>query len=186
MREILAPLLLLASTAIAAPGDKLFVSGSVVNIREQPAASAKIVTEVSRGQELIEFGREDEWVAVGIVGTGKDGYIHKSLVSTTRPSGPAPSATTPEYQRFAAAFRQLNDSMQSQYGIRLFSGSRYKGDGIVEVTATSDWVKAPADNQRSSLNTVFDLWDAAEGTGLPIAVYVVDGGGRELMRKARR
>lgn len=73
MRQVLPPLLLLASTAIAAPGDKLFVSGSAVNIREKPAASAEIVAKVSRGQELLEFGREGDSISVGIVGTGQDG-----------------------------------------------------------------------------------------------------------------
>ena len=186
MRKVLTSLFLLASTAIAAPGDKLFVSGSVVNIREKPAASAGIVAKVSRGQELMEFGREGDWIAVGVVGTGKDGYIHQSLVSGTPPQADATAQTTAEYERFAAAFRQLNDSIHKQYGIRLFSGSSYKGDGIVEITATADWIGSAADNQSSSLQTVYQLWDAAEGTGLPIAVYVVDKAGRPLARLARR
>lgn len=186
IRPIVLACFLAATTAVAAPGDKLYATANAVNVRSAPTTDSAAIAQVARGQELMEFGREGEWVAVGIVGTGEDGYIHQSLVSNVRPSGPAPSATSDAYRRFEQSFRQLNDSIQSQYGIRLFSGSHYQGDGIVEVTATPDWLAAPADSQRSSLQTVFNLWDAAEGTGLPIAVYVVDQGGQVVMRQARR
>ena len=60
------------------------------------------------------------------------------------------------------------------------------GDGIVWVTATEVWISASTADQSSSLNTLYKLWRAADGSGLPIAVYVVDANGNVVMKKSGR
>ena len=53
-------------------------------------------------------------------------------------------------------------------------------------TASAGSGEASHSDRESNLNTLFDLWDAAEGSGLPIMVQIVDQHGNLVMRKARR
>ena len=83
-----------------------------------------------------------------------------------------------------AAFSTLNQRVKSQTGIELFSDAEDIGDGILHVTATDAWLSASTDEQSSSVNTVYKLWQAADGSGLPIAVYVRNARGDIVMKKA--
>ncbi len=55
----------------------------------------------------------------------------------------------------------------------------------MEVTATDIWLSAPYTDRQSNLHTIFQLWDAAEGSDLPIAVYVSDINGNQHMSMKR-
>ena len=85
-----------------------------------------------------------------------------------------------------AAFSVLNQRVKSQTGGELFSGAEDMGDGILHVTATDTWLSGPADAKASNLNTIYKLWQAADGSGLPIAVWVLDSRGNVVMRKSGR
>ena len=83
-----------------------------------------------------------------------------------------------------AAFSILNQRVKSQTGIELFSDAEDMGDGILYVNATNTWLSGSTAEKTSSLNTVYKLWKAADGSGLPIAVHVRDAKGNTVMKKS--
>lgn len=171
----------------ADPGDTLFVQGTTVNVRTKPDANASIVMRLNRGHKLIEFGRKGEWINVGIERTGgKDGWILSSLVTSKFSGNQRSTVINPNFEKFRKAVEALDDSVYRKAGVRFFTRSEYLGDGIVQVTATDTWVNAPASDRQGNLRTLFELWDAAEGSGLPIMVRVVDGSGKLVTQKSRR
>jgi hypothetical protein len=136
------------------------------------------------GHKLLEFDRSGEWVNVGIDRSGgKDGWIHGSLVSTAFPGGGSTAPADVRFDRFDSAFRELNERVLTQTGVRLFTNVKNLGDGIIEVTATDVWAQAPRPEQESTLGTLFNLWEAADDTNLPIMVRVVDRWGNLIISK---
>ena len=96
----------------------------------------------------------------------------------------SPRTQQQRYQAFRRAFDQLNVSVESRSGTRLFTDSRYLGDGIVEIVATDTWSQGHPSDKADNLETVFQMWKAADGTGHPVMVRVVDHNGMLLMNTA--
>lgn len=181
---LLLPILLAASPVAAGLGDTLYVSAEVVELKEKPDASSKTVVKLNRGHKLLEFERKGNWINVGAEKTGgKDGWLPISATSGTKPSGKITEYTTPEFERFKAAFWELSNRVEKQSGMKFFIAAEYMGDGIVKVVATDTWLAAPADLRKGNLETIFALWEEAEGSGLPIAVYVYDRQGKQRMKR---
>ncbi len=90
-----------------------------------------------------------------------------------------------KFEKFKAAFETHRQNQKEYIGFMLFTRTRDMGDGIVAVTVSSDFLKLPYDMQKAFLKEVFDLWDKADGSGLPIAVYAYDSTGKLQMKKAR-
>ena len=178
---------LLTTLALSAPGDTLYIQGDKVNVRRGPSPNAQVMMQLGRGHKLVEFERRSGWVHVGIDRTGgKDGWVHGSLVSLSFPGGGSTAPADPKFDRFLAAVDQLNEKVKRAAGVRFFTKVENLGDGIVQLTATVTWLSAPRADREGNLNTLFNMWDAAEGSGLPIMVRIVDGRGNLVMRKARR
>ncbi len=179
--------LLVALPALAEPGDKQFIDGDNVNIRSGPGTGHAVVIQLNRGHELMEFGRDGEWVNVGVTDTGgKDGWVHSSLISPTRTAATAAPKSSAKFATFKSAVEQLNSNVRARAGVDFFTRVQDHGDGIVSVTATETWLGAPRSDRESNLQSLFNLWDAADGTGLPIMVQVRDAAGTVRMKKARR
>lgn len=89
------------------------------------------------------------------------------------------------YDKFLIAFAELNRKVENITGYRLFTQSRNLGDGMIEVTASDIWLKGTQAEKQANIQTIFNMWDAADGTRLPIAVYVVDKYGNRQMSKTR-
>lgn len=178
--------ILMAGQVLAAPGDILYVHGDVVNMREGPSTSNSIVLKLNKGHKLVEFQRKGKWVEVGADRTGgKSGWIHSSLIGKQFLDGSTKAPADPNFNKFKAAFNELNARIKRKTGITFFTKSENLGDGIVQVTATDTWLSAPQADRESNLRTIFQLWDAADGSGLPIAVYVVDKYGNQRMSTKR-
>jgi uncharacterized protein YgiM (DUF1202 family) len=178
--------ILIAGHVFAAPGDILYVHGDVVNMREGPSTSSGIVLKLQKGHKLMEFQRKGEWVEVGADKTGgKSGWIHFSLIGKQLLGGSTKAPADPKFKKFKDAFNELNARIKRKTGITFFTKVENMGDGIVQVTATDKWLSAPQSDKESNLRTIFQLWDAAEGSGLPIAVYVVDKYGNQRMSMKR-
>ncbi len=62
----------------------LQVQGAVVNLRQGPGTDFSIVTQVERGERLIEFARDGQWVNVETTSTGTAGWIYGQLVGPIR------------------------------------------------------------------------------------------------------
>ena len=173
--------------ASAAPGDSLYALGNNVNVRSAPSMSAEVIIQVNLGHKLIEFRRQGEWVEVGVARTGgKSGWVHSNLVGAVSPGGATVAPPDPKFDRFRASIEHLNAIARAELGADFFTRVENLGDAIVRITATDLWWSAPRSDRNSNLNTVFNLWDAADGTGLPIMVRITDERGEKLMTKARR
>ncbi len=59
----------------------VYVTGSVVNIREGPSTRFPVIAKVNRGRKLVELTREKDWVKIELdEKNGKSAWIHSSLV----------------------------------------------------------------------------------------------------------
>ena len=58
----------------------LYVAESYVNLRRGPGTSHTVISQVRRGDELIEFERRGNWVRVEASATGTGGWIYGKLV----------------------------------------------------------------------------------------------------------
>ena len=190
----LAGLVLSGGTAWAADGDTLIVTGSRVNVRAGPGTHAEVMTQVVRDQQVIERGREGEWVMVEIAGSGgAEGWIHGSLVDpapamATTVAAPEPAAGPSAgdlagVQQFRASVDYLNKRALQVAGVDLFTDVEPAGGGAVRVSTTDAWGTMPPAGQRSYLNTLVDRWMAAKGSA-PASVQIVDPNGNVIMEKA--
>ena len=60
----------------------IYVTGSVVNVREGPSTGFPVVTKLKKGHKLVELSRDGDWVNITLEGTiAKTAWIHASLVS---------------------------------------------------------------------------------------------------------
>ena len=168
-------------------GDTLYVQKDGVNVRSGPNAERPVVMQLNQGHKLLEFGREGAWVNVGIEQSGgRDGWIHISLVGAVSPGGGSVAPFDPKFDRFNEAVTLLNRRAKDRTGFDFFIIVENLGDGIVQITATDAWLSAPRADREGNLDTLFNLWDAADGSGLPIMVRIVDGDGELRMEKSRR
>lgn len=85
---------LLASAAMAAPGDALVVTGDVVNVRAGPGMSNPVLFHAFREQQVVELTRTDDWIEVQILGRAENGWIHRSLLQEVGLT-PPPASQTP-------------------------------------------------------------------------------------------
>ncbi len=58
----------------------IYVTGSVVNVREGPSTGFPVVTKLKKGHKLVELSRDGDWVNITLEGT-MNAWIHASLVS---------------------------------------------------------------------------------------------------------
>ncbi len=191
MKYLLATLILmsplLAVISSADPGDKLYIAGDSVNVRSDPTQTGPVILQLDRGHELIEFGREGEWINVGIARTGgKDGWVHRSLVTSSFSGGGTTAPADPRFNKFREVVEAVNARARSRAGFDFFTKIENLGDGIVELTATEEWLSAPRANRESNLRALFNLWDAADGSGQAIAVYIAEKNGTRVMQRSRR
>lgn len=69
-----------SNTAVASQG-VVYVREAVVNLRQGPGVSFPILTQVERGDKLIEFARDGQWVNVETENSQISGWIYGRLVS---------------------------------------------------------------------------------------------------------
>lgn len=65
-------------------GNVLYVDSPVVNLRDGPGTNFSILSQVDRGEELIEIDRVGSWINVSVTNSGTTGWIFNRLVSTQR------------------------------------------------------------------------------------------------------
>jgi hypothetical protein len=75
------------------PQEYLRVTGSRLNVREQPTTSAAAVARVKKGERLEVLGRDGEWFQVRVA-DGATGWVHGKYVRSDEPC--TPDKTTAE------------------------------------------------------------------------------------------
>jgi Bacterial SH3 domain len=90
-----ASIVVVATVAVASPGDILVVTGDVVNVRSGPGADHSVLMHTYRDDQAVELGRSGDWVQVQIVSDAAEGWIHQSLLQVLRPAQPAAPETPP-------------------------------------------------------------------------------------------
>jgi len=69
------------------PQEYVRVTGSRLNVREQPTTSAAAVVRVKKGERLEVLGRDGEWVRVRLA-DGATGWVHGKYVQSDEPCTP--------------------------------------------------------------------------------------------------
>jgi hypothetical protein len=92
----------------------------------------------------------------------------------------------PRFDAFVEGVEELNKEAEAIVGFRFFASVENLGDGMVQLIATRRWISEPEGARQVILDRLFEMWDENEGTGLPIAVYLVDTEGEPFMSKARQ
>lgn len=78
----------ISGIASAAPGQIHYVGPLQAKIYESASAKSKVKFIVAIGRKLVEFGRKNGFINVGIDKSGgRDGWIRASDVSPTDPDG---------------------------------------------------------------------------------------------------
>jgi Bacterial SH3 domain len=85
-------LALMTKVALAAPGDRLAVSGDRVNVRTGPGTEYRVSLQIHRGQPAVELARDGEWVQVELTDPAAQGWIHRSLLGLISRAQPADAA----------------------------------------------------------------------------------------------
>ena len=72
---------LLASAALATPGDVLYVEARGAELRAAPEPAAPVVARLADGHKLIEFERRGAWLRVGVFGAiGLVGWVREDRI----------------------------------------------------------------------------------------------------------
>jgi uncharacterized protein YgiM (DUF1202 family) len=194
---------LLGTSAVAAPGDSLVVTGDSVNVRAGPGTDQRVLLQVGSDQAAVEVAREGDWVQVDLPGRDARGWIHDSLLEpaadTPQAGAPGAEAATagqppgavaalpPEEAealvRFRNSVRELNARARAVAGVELFPEVEGKGGGMVQVAVTQAWIEIPDAGQESYLNALFDRWLLARGGGQRLGLQIVDPAGEVIMEK---
>jgi len=203
----------LASTALAAQGDALLVTGSSVNVRAGPSTEAGILTRVGVDEPAIERRRQGEWVEVELPDQDLLGWIHGSLLAAA-PDQAAPAPTRSDsaseavaidagtgdvaavdaldgeepvgtaLSRFRREVEYFNDRAVAAAGVDLFTGVEPLGEGGVQVVTTEAWATMPAPGQQNYLNALFARWRAAAGADQALRLEIVDPSGALMVEKS--
>jgi len=165
------------SCGFAASGDRLYVTGSGVNVRSGPDTSRSVLMQIGEGHELTEIERQDDWVRVRIAWIGGSGWIHEALL-TSEASAEATGQRPPSYRQFVQDIEQLNMDILDILGDVFFTRVAYRGEGRVELTATPAWLSAPAEDRRKDVQALYTLWQAHHGD--ESTIVIVDPRGEQV------
>lgn len=154
-----------------------------MNLRENPATDASILLQLEKGHPLHEIQRDGDWVQVA---TGleeiKSGWVYAALISTDRNRMAGGQRINND---IVALFKQAFAEYNRRGGKGLFPEAEYRGDGVMQVTATDAWLARPLRERQQSLNELFALWAAAVGEGVSISVDIADEQGQRHMTMFR-
>jgi Bacterial SH3 domain len=79
-RGVVLAALLAPAAAVAARADVVEVTGWQVNVRERPSRSGHVLVTLYRGERFALLERVGSWYHVRMVPSGREGYVHSSLV----------------------------------------------------------------------------------------------------------
>lgn len=169
------------------PGPTLFVQSKTAKLYETPSTRSKILMELRKGHKVTELERIDHWVKVRVeTAKGTSGWIHRSEVGAEFIGGSTYSPKSAAFGRFLREFDDFNTQLKISQKTVFFTEAEDLGDGVIQVTATQRWLNSPKEIREKYLNTIFQLWNAADRSGLPITVHIADHDGSRRLSKWRK
>jgi len=80
--------------AVGASGETLYIQTDTAVVRATPSEGAEVLLSLSKGDKVLEFRRQGDWVKVSVFGLiGKEGWVREEYLSQ-KPPGTAPSGST--------------------------------------------------------------------------------------------
>lgn len=157
---------------------KIYVKGTVVNLRQHPTVQSPTLWKLMKGQQLTQIARSGNWIQVLVDDKGgKRGWVYSSLVGEMNPHHPTKPIT--QHQTFSAFlkyFEQFNAEIKSQKGTTFFENVEYLDKGIIQVTATGIFLSAPDLYKKKYVGKITQRWSALR-VGFPAVVRIVDAKG---------
>jgi hypothetical protein len=179
----------IADEEIAEDSSNPYTPGSIIYIRSPvvlkpfPDENSLGLEEVTSGHQLMYIQKQGDWLEVRAIGTGgKSGWITESVLAG-KMSGVVVTAIENEaFRGFVSSFWEYSRSLE-QSGFKPFTDVAYMGDGIIMAIATDEWLAQPREKRDRDVGSIFQLWAIADGSGLPVAVYVYDQAGAVRFRQ---
>lgn len=171
--------------SVAATGDELIVTESIVNVRAGPSTDAEPLIKLLKDRKVTEIQRQDNWVEVETHRDDiKTGWIHKSLLRKKAAATQNTSSPT-RFDHFMQRFNDYNEIIKKQNGIIYFTEAKDKGKGEIEVIATQAWISGDSEMRNAELHEIFKLWSDVVPVGSSISVHVLDEQGEQYMLMMR-
>lgn len=168
--------LLFPLQSLAENGDKLVVIESLVNVRAAPTADSESLLKLKKGRNVIEMGRQNNWVKVELHRTDTPtGWIHQSLLDKSEKT--EEKITLTSFDKFKQRFEDQNEVIKKQNAIINFTEVTHKENGDIELLATEYWLNSDIEKRNTSLSEVFKLWSHYVPVGSSISIQVVDDEG---------
>ncbi len=165
------------SNSHAVAGDKLIITGSIVNLRTAPSTDAASPIKLLKDRIVIEIQRQGDWVEVSTNREDiKTGWIYKTLIKKLKKKE---SAEEKRFRIFKQRFNAYTENVRNQNGIPQFKEVIDKDEGTIHVIATTAWLAATHEARGVSLNHVFKLWSDVVPVGSSLSVVVFDEQGEQ-------
>ena len=82
---------------------RIEITGTEVRLREEPSTSARIKTELNRGEVFYEFERQGDWVLVASSASGLKGWVHGDYLRKTEQRVSVPYVVSGDEINFRAS-----------------------------------------------------------------------------------
>jgi len=173
------------SSSLAATGDKLIITGDIVNLRTGPSTNAAAAIKLLKNHKVTEIQRQNNWIEIETHRKDiKTGWVHQSLLAKARASSRNTSSPT-RFERFMQFFNDHNDIIKKKNGIIYFSKAKNKGNGEIIIIVTEAWLKADRKGRGLAMNTLFQLWSNVVPVGKTMSVRAYDIQGTQHMVMVR-
>lgn len=116
--------------------------------------------------------------------------IVKKVEKKAEVKTPAPVVTLEPFEKFSNSFNLFKDKRISKTGSPQFSNVNNRGDGVLHISVTDDWLTASHQDKKKDLKQIFDMWSSARAnkysavylmdnkSSIPVAIYIRDKKGK--------
>ncbi|MFJ7746903.1 SH3 domain-containing protein, partial [Peribacillus sp. NPDC097295] len=130
------------------------VSSGTLNMRRSGSASAKIVTELTKGTKVTVYSESKGWAK--IKANNKEGYVNTKYLSATKPATAKPASTpvktTTKYVNVSSGTLNMRKSGSATASIVT---ELTKGTKVTVYSESKGWAKIKANNKEGYVNTKY-------------------------------
>ncbi|MGE7603480.1 SH3 domain-containing protein [Peribacillus sp. NPDC097675] len=141
-----------ASTPVKTTTKYVNVSSGTLNMRKNGSASAKIVTELTKGTKVTVYSESKGWAK--IKANNKEGYVNSQYLSATKPVTAKPASTpvktTTKYVNTGALNMRQSGSASAKIVTEITTGTK-----VTVYSESNGWSKIKANNKDGYVNTKY-------------------------------